>query len=83
MSKDKLTEKIDRAKRIFVVFDELKALRRAFAPVLDWYDGDGERDDFPEMLADAVADLQSHREALYDIGIVLNRKPKEPTHEPD
>jgi len=36
----------------------------AFKPVLDWYDGDGEREWIPEMLAEAVADLQADRSAI-------------------
>ncbi len=39
-------------------------LRKAFAPVLGWYEGDGDPT-FVEMLTDAVSDLQSDRkEAL-------------------
>jgi len=40
---------------------ELATLRKAFKPVLHWYNGDGEECPFPEMLSDAIADLQSDR----------------------
>lgn len=40
---------------------QLVKLQAAFEPVKHWYDGDGERDDFPAMLAEAVADLQHDR----------------------
>lgn len=40
---------------------ELAKLREAFKPVLHWYNGDGEEDNFPEMLSAAIADLQSDR----------------------
>jgi hypothetical protein len=47
---------------------ELDNLKAAFAPVLDWYDGDGECKDFPKMLRLAVEDLQRDRAELMAIG---------------
>jgi hypothetical protein len=36
----------------------------AFKPVQDWYDGDGDREWIPEMIREAVEDLQRDREAI-------------------
>lgn len=41
--------------------DAYEAMRAAFAPVLDWYNGDGRFTDLAAMLAQAVADLQEDR----------------------
>lgn len=43
---------------------QMRAVREAFEPVVDWYDGDGERTDLAGMVAEAVADLQQDRAAL-------------------
>lgn len=40
---------------------ELDNLKAAFAPVADWYNGDGECEDFPRMVRLAIADLQQDR----------------------
>ena len=45
----------------------------AFEPVKDWYDADGEREDVPAMIADAVADLQSDRKSVLDAEDRLRR----------
>lgn len=44
---------------------EVRRFRKVFELVKDWYDGDGRRDDYPAMLADALVDLhRDRREAL-------------------
>lgn len=45
-------------KRYHAFFEETKA---AFAPIRDWYDGDGEREWIPEMIAELVKDHMEER----------------------
>ncbi len=54
----RLTAEVDAFK------DRLSALCGAFAPVLHWYDGDGEQLNLVKLLPLAVADLQHDRKEV-------------------
>lgn len=53
--------RVDQIHALIALAREAMAGREAFSPVRDWFDGDGERTNFPEMLSEAVAELQDDR----------------------